>query len=58
MSWKRSIITTKSRKKVLNVLKGLGIKDYSLKSIRGKKIKITLETNLETCRKIINYLEE
>lgn len=58
MSWRRSIITSKTRKEVLNVLKGLGIKDYSLKTIRGKKIKITLKTNLETCRKIINYLEE
>jgi len=58
MSWKRSIITSKPRKDVLKVLTSLGIQDYSLKVIKGKKLKITLKTNLETCRKIVNYLEE
>jgi len=58
MSWKRSIITSKPRKDVLKVLTSLGIQDYSLKAIKGKKLKITLKTNLETCRKIVNYLEE
>jgi hypothetical protein len=58
MSWERSIITSKAKKDILKVLSDLRINDYSLRAVKGKKIKINLNVNLETCRKIINYLEE
>ena len=58
MPIKRSIITSKPKKEILKVLKGVGVTEYSLKKLKNKKIKITLDTNLETCRKIINYLED
>jgi hypothetical protein len=58
MSWERSIITSKTKKDILKVLSDLRINDYSLRAVKGKKIKINLNVNLETCRKIINYLEE
>jgi len=56
MSVNRSIITSKPKKEILKVLEGVGVTKYSLKKLKGDKIKITLDANLETCRKIINYL--
>jgi hypothetical protein len=58
MSIKRSIITSKPKKEILKVLKGIGITKYSLKKLKNRKIKISVDANLETCRKIINYLED
>ena len=58
MSTNRSIITSKSKKEILKILEDLSITKYSLKKLRGNKIKITVDVNLETCRKIINYLED
>jgi len=52
------MITSKPKKEILKVLKGVGVTKYSLKKLRGDKIKITLDANLKTCRKIINYLED
>jgi len=57
MSTKRSIITSKPKKEILKVLKGVGVAEYSLKKMKKNKIKIIVDANLETCRKIINYLE-
>ena len=58
MSVSRSIITSKQKKEILKILDGIGVTKYSLKKLRGDKIKITIDANLETCRKIINYLED
>ena len=58
MSTKRSIVTSKPKKEILKVLKGIGVTKYSLKKLKKRKIKIIVDTNLETCRKIINYLED
>ena len=57
MSTKRSIITSKPKKEILKVLKGVGVTEYSIKKMKKNKIKIIVDANLETCRKIINYLE-
>ena len=58
MSTKRSIVTSKPKKEILKVLKWIGVTKYSLKKLKKRKIKIIVDTNLETCRKIINYLED
>ena len=58
MPIKRSIITSKPKKEIFKVLKGVGVTKYSLKKLKKGKIKITVDANLETCRKIINYLED
>jgi len=55
---KRSITTSKSKKKVIRALKSVGITDYSLKQISKGKIRITLKSNLETCRRILQILGE
>jgi len=55
---KRSITTSKSKKRVMRTLKNVGVTDYSLKQISKGRIKITLKSNLETCRRILQILEE
>ena len=55
---KRSITTSKSKRKVIRALKSVGVTDYSLKQISKGKIKITLKSNLETCRRILQILGE
>lgn len=55
---KRSITTSRSKKRVLRTLKNVGVTNYSLKQISKGRIKITLKSNLETCRRILQILEE
>jgi len=55
---KRSITTSRSKKRVLRTLKNVGVTDYSLKQVSKGRIKITLKSNLETCRRILQILEE
>jgi len=57
MSSKRVIRTDKSKNEVISVLKSVGLKEFSLRTLKDKRIKITLKCNLETCRKILQRLE-
>jgi len=54
----RIITTKKPKKEIVNIMKGIGIKDYSLRKLSGRKIKITLKSNIETLRKILERLGE
>jgi hypothetical protein len=58
MSIKRIINTDKSKREVIKIMKSIGIKEYSLRALKGKRTKITLRCNLETCRKILKGLEK
>ena len=63
MVWRKNditrIITTKKPKKeIVNIMKGIGIKDYSLRKLSGKNIRITVKSNIETLRKILERLGE
>jgi hypothetical protein len=55
---KRSIMTSKPIKEIKKILKSVGVTDYSLKKLSGRKKKISLRSNLETCRRILQMLEE
>lgn len=55
---KRSITTSRSKKRVLRTLKNVGVTNYSLKQISKGRIKITLKSNFETCRRILQILGE
>lgn len=57
-TFKRSITTSKSKRKIKKALKSVGVIDYSLKEVSKGKIKITLKSNLETCRRILQILGE
>jgi len=57
MSLKRVIRIDKTKKEVIGVLKSIGVKEYSLRTLKDKRIKISLKCNLETCRKILQRLE-
>jgi len=56
MTSKRVIKTDKTKKEVIKILKNVGVKEYSLRILKDKRVKITLECNLETCRKILQML--
>ena len=55
---KRSITTSKSKKEIIRILKSVGVVDYSLKKLSKRKKRISLKSNLETCRRILQMLEE
>ena len=55
---KRSIVTSKSKRMIVSILKNVGVTSYSLKQLTGRKKKIILRSNLETCRKILQMLGE
>jgi len=54
----RIITTNKPKKEIVKIMKGLGIKDYSLRKLSTKNIRITLKSNMETLRKILERLRE
>lgn len=55
---KRSITTSKPKREIIRILKNVGVVDYSLKQLSRRKKKISLRSNLETCRRILQMLEE
>jgi len=54
----RIITTNKPKKEIVKIMKGVGIKDYSLRKLSGRNIRITLKSNMETLRKILERLGE
>jgi len=54
----RIITTKKPKKEIMKIMKGMGIKDYSLRKLSGRNIRITLKSNIETVRKILERLSE
>lgn len=55
---RRVITTNKSKKEIVKIMKGIGIKDYSLRKLSTKNIRITVKSNMETLRKILERLGE
>ena len=54
----RIITTNKPKKEIVKIMKETKIRDYSLRRLPDKNIRITLKSNMETLRKILEKLGE